>query len=76
MTNMLSTLMNQLSLEFIVIVNDNLTGFYNIEFSISSGEIGGISSLLFKKNDDFKKWLKNNHMLSMLEVTGSYNKIK
>ncbi len=60
-------------------VNDNLTGFYNIEFSISSGESGGISNPSYlRKLDDFKKWFEKQphvvHVRSYSEVTTRLNK--
>lgn len=60
-------------------VNDNLTGFYNMEFSISSGESGGISNPEYlKKLEEFKSWFKQQphvvHVNSFSEVTTRLNK--
>ncbi len=39
-------------------VNDNLTGFYNAEFSLSSGESGGINSPAYLEQlTSFESWL-------------------
>ena len=39
-------------------VNDNLTGFYNVEFSVGSGESGGINEPAYlEKLNAFEDWL-------------------
>ncbi|MBL4709820.1 MAG: MMPL family transporter [Flavobacteriales bacterium] len=39
-------------------INDNLTGFYNVEFSVGSGESGGINNPGYlKKLNEFEDWL-------------------
>lgn len=39
-------------------INENLTGFYNVEFSVGSGESGGINNPNYlKKLNDFEDWL-------------------
>ncbi|MGI9547850.1 MAG: efflux RND transporter permease subunit, partial [Flavobacteriaceae bacterium] len=39
-------------------INDNLTGFYNVEYSISSGESGGINNPEYLKHlNEFEDWL-------------------
>jgi predicted RND superfamily exporter protein len=40
-------------------VNDNLTGVYNIEYSINSGETAGVYDPLYMQSvDDFTQWLR------------------
>ncbi len=39
-------------------ISENLTGIYNIEYSVSSGESGGINNPVYlKKLNDFEDWL-------------------
>jgi predicted RND superfamily exporter protein len=41
-------------------LNENLGGIYNIEFSIDTQEVGGISEPIFlQKMDSFKQWLES-----------------
>lgn len=41
-------------------LNENLGGIYNIEFSIDTQEVGGISEPIFlQKIDSFKQWLES-----------------
>ena len=60
-------------------INDNLTGIYNAEFSIGSGESGGINNPIYlEKLDAFEKWLYEQeevvHVNSFAEVTKKVNK--
>ncbi len=39
-------------------INENLTGFYNVEFSVGSGESGGINNPVYlNKLNEFEDWL-------------------
>ncbi len=60
-------------------INNNLTGIYNAEFSIGSGESGGINNPDYlNKLDAFEKWLLEQeeviHVNSFAEVTRKINK--
>lgn len=59
--------------------NDNLTGVYNIQYSIGSGESGGINNPEYlNKLDAFEQWLKEQkevrHVSSFAEVSKRINK--
>ena len=60
-------------------INKNLTGIYNAEFSIGSGESGGINNPAYlEKLNDFEEWLNEQeeviHVNSFAEVTRKINK--
>ncbi|MBL6692938.1 MAG: MMPL family transporter [Flavobacteriaceae bacterium] len=60
-------------------INENLTGIYNAEFSIGSGESGGINNPIYlEKLNAFEEWLKEQeeviHVNSFAEVTRKINK--
>ena len=60
-------------------VNDNLTGFYNIEYSIGSGESGGINSPAYLKSlNEFEDWLNEQpevvHVNAFSEVARRVNR--
>ena len=60
-------------------INKNLTGIYNAEFSIGSGESGGINNPVYlEKLDAFEAWLNKQeeviHVNSFAEVTRKINK--
>ena len=60
-------------------INKNLTGIYNAEFSIGSGESGGINNPDYlEKLNAFEKWLHEQeeviHVNSFAEVTRKINK--
>lgn len=60
-------------------INNNLTGIYNAEFSIGSGESGGINNPDYlEKLNAFEKWLHQQeeviHVNSFAEVTRKINK--
>ncbi|MEM9361372.1 MAG: MMPL family transporter [Bacteroidota bacterium] len=60
-------------------INENLTGFYNVEFSIGSGESGGINNPEYlQKLNEFENWLENQpevvHVNAFTEVARRVNK--
>ncbi len=60
-------------------ISDNLTGIYNIEFSIPAAESGGINNPEYLKHlDNFEKWLKQQdeviHVNSFTEIAKRINK--
>ncbi len=60
-------------------INENLTGIYNAEFSIGSGESGGINNPIYlEKLNAFEEWLNEQeeviHVNSFAEVTRKINK--
>lgn len=60
-------------------INDNLTGIYNAEFSLSSGEPGGINNPEYLKNlEAFEKWLESQpevvHVNAYSEVARRINR--
>ena len=60
-------------------INENLTGFYNVEFSIGSGESGGINNPEYlQKLNDFESWLETQpeviHVNAFSEVARRVNK--
>ncbi|WP_411031167.1 efflux RND transporter permease subunit [Spongiimicrobium sp. 3-5] len=60
-------------------VNDNLTGFYNVEFSVGSGESGGINSPTYLKSlNAFEDWLNDQpevvHVNAFSEVARRVNR--
>lgn len=60
-------------------VNDNLTGFYNVEFSVGSGESGGINNPEYlRKLNAFEDWLNNQsevvHVNAFSEVARRVNR--
>ena len=60
-------------------VNENLTGFYNVEFSIGSGESGGINNPSYlKKLNAFEYWLEEQpevvHVNAFSEVARRVNR--
>lgn len=60
-------------------ISDNLTGIYNIEFSIPSGESGGINNPEYLANlQNFERWLEDQpevvHVNAFSEVTRRVNK--
>ncbi|MEM9544616.1 MAG: MMPL family transporter [Bacteroidota bacterium] len=60
-------------------ISDNLTGIYNIEFSIPSGESGGINDPQYlAKLQSFEKWLEDQsevvHVNAFSEVTRKVNR--
>lgn len=60
-------------------INDNLTGFYNIEYSIGSGESGGINNPGYLKNlNNFEDWLNDQpevvHVNAFSEVARRVNR--
>ncbi len=60
-------------------ISDNLTGIYNIEFSIGSGESGGINNPTYlKKLNDFEDWLNEQpeviHVNAFSEVARRVNR--
>ena len=60
-------------------ISDNLTGIYNIEFSIPSGESGGINNPEYLGNlQKFERWLEGQpevvHVNAFSEVTRRVNK--
>ena len=60
-------------------INENLTGFYNVEFSVGSGESGGINSPEYlQKLNEFENWLENQpevvHVNAFTEVARRVNK--
>lgn len=60
-------------------INENLTGFYNVEFSIGSGESGGINNPEYlKKLNDFEAWLEKQpeviHVNAFSEVARRVNR--
>ncbi len=60
-------------------VNDNLTGFYNVEFSIGSGESGGINNPEYlQKLNQFENWLNEQpevvHVNAFSEVARRVNR--
>jgi predicted RND superfamily exporter protein len=60
-------------------INKNLTGIYNAEFSIGSGESGGINNPIYlEKLNAFEEWLNEQeeviHVNSFAEVTRKINK--
>ena len=60
-------------------ISDNLTGIYNIEFSIGSGESGGINNPAYlQKLNDFEDWLNKQpeviHVNAFSEVARRVNR--
>lgn len=60
-------------------INDNLTGFYNVEFSVGSGESGGINNPGYLKNlNAFEDWLNDQsevvHVNAFSEVARRVNR--
>ncbi len=60
-------------------INENLTGFYNVEFSVGSGESGGINNPEYlKKLNDFEDWLNEQpevvHVNAFSEVSRRVNR--
>lgn len=60
-------------------INENLTGFYNVEFSVGSGESGGINNPEYlQKLNDFESWLEEQpevvHVNAFSEVARRVNK--
>ena len=60
-------------------VNDNLTGFYNVEYSVSSGESGGINNPEYLKSlNEYEDWLNNQpevvHVNAFSEVARRVNR--
>jgi hypothetical protein len=60
-------------------INDNLTGFYNVEFSVGSGESGGINEPIYlRKLNDFEDWLNEQpevvHVNAFSEVARRVNR--
>ena len=60
-------------------VTDNLTGFYRIDYSLSSGESGGVSNPGFlKKIEDFSNWYRAQpevvHVNSFTDIMKRLNK--
>jgi len=60
-------------------INDTLTGFYNVEFSVGSGESGGINNPEYlKKLNDFEDWLNEQpevvHVNAFSEVARRVNR--
>jgi uncharacterized protein len=60
-------------------INDNLTGFYNVEFSVGSGESGGINEPLYlEKLNGFEDWLNEQsevvHVNAFSEVARRVNR--
>ncbi len=60
-------------------ISDNLTGIYNVEFSVPASESGGINNPEYLKNlDRFDQWLKQQdeviHVNSFTEVAKRINK--
>ena len=60
-------------------ISENLTGIYNIEYSIGSGESGGINNPEYLKNlNDFELWLADQpevvHVNAFSEVSRRINK--
>ena len=59
-------------------ISDNLTGIYNVEFSLDAGEPGGINNPGYlKKLQDFERWLEQQseviHVNSYAEVARQVN---
>lgn len=60
-------------------INENLTGFYNVEFSVGSGESGGINNPEYlQKLNEFEYWLNDQpevvHTNAFSEVARRVNK--
>jgi predicted RND superfamily exporter protein len=60
-------------------INENLTGFYNVEFSIGSGESGGINDPRYlQKLNEFEDWLEDQpevvHVNAFSEVARRVNR--
>ncbi|MEM8509570.1 MAG: MMPL family transporter [Bacteroidota bacterium] len=60
-------------------INENLTGFYNVEFSVGSGESGGINNPEYlSKLNAFEKWLEEQpevvHVNAFSEVARRVNR--
>jgi len=60
-------------------INDNLTGFYNVEFSVGSGESGGINNPEYlQKLNTFEDWLNEQpevvHVNAFSEVARRVNR--
>ncbi|RKN79665.1 efflux RND transporter permease subunit [Ulvibacterium marinum] len=60
-------------------INDNLTGFYNVEFSVGSGESGGINNPEYlQKLNAFEDWLNDQsevvHVNAFSEVARRVNR--
>ncbi|MBX2841725.1 MAG: MMPL family transporter [Flammeovirgaceae bacterium] len=59
-------------------ISDNLTGIYNVEFSLGSGEPGGINNPEYiQKLEEFEKWLEQQdevvHVNSYAEIARQVN---
>ncbi|MET1260706.1 MMPL family transporter [Flagellimonas sp. DF-77] len=60
-------------------INENLTGFYNVEFSVGSGESGGINNPEYlQKLNEFEEWLEEQpevvHVNAFTEVARRVNR--
>ncbi|WP_036382546.1 RND family transporter [Muricauda sp. MAR_2010_75] len=60
-------------------INENLTGFYNVEFSVGSGESGGINNPEYlQKLNEFEDWLEKQpevvHVNAFSEVARRVNR--
>ncbi|MEM1320500.1 MAG: efflux RND transporter permease subunit [Bacteroidota bacterium] len=60
-------------------ISENLTGMYNIEFSVGAGESGGINDPMYlQKLDEFEQWLNEQpevvHVNTFAEVARRVNK--
>ncbi|NMH85985.1 efflux RND transporter permease subunit [Flavivirga algicola] len=60
-------------------ISDNITGIYNIEYSIGAGESGGINNPKYlKKLEEFEKWFEKQpkvvHVNAFTEVARRINK--
>nr|WP_299385184.1 MMPL family transporter [Allomuricauda sp.] len=60
-------------------INENLTGFYNVEFSVGSGESGGINNPEYlQKLNEFEDWLEEQpevvHVNAFSEVARRVNR--
>jgi hypothetical protein len=60
-------------------INENLTGFYNVEFSVGSGESGGINNPIYlEKLNAFESWLETQpevtHVNAFSEVARRVNR--
>lgn len=60
-------------------INENLTGFYNVEFSVGSGESGGINNPQYlQKLNEFEDWLEEQpevvHVNAFSEVARRVNR--
>ncbi len=60
-------------------ISENLTGIYNVEYSVGAGESGGINNPEYlKKLEEFEKWFKKQpeviHVNSFAEISRRVNK--